>query len=624
MYKISVPLQTRLVAKEKEKYLQFLKRSDAERVFLIAEKSSEPLSDFELLRETRIFFEENGIEVAAWVGSTIGHGSSFPGLEGDASSKKTLFDLNGEPIHGTHCPFDEDFCKKTGKYIADLAKHSGIKLIFLDDDYRLSQHGTEFCCACEMHMQRISEILGENITREQLRELAFRNSANKYRQAWLTAQRESLEKLAHAIRNEVDKVDETVTVALCAAHSIWGVDGSSATDIAKILAGKNKAVVRLHPAPYWAALCSMPLPVVCEISRMFSHLAKDVEILAEGDSWPRPRYSTPASYVEIFDAAMRADGNYDGILKYSSDYVSHVDYETGYFEHHINNLPALKGISEIFKDKLPCGVYTPVDGKSFEKADFSFTDAYKNNYPFPFASRNLAMLSIPTTFENNGIATALFSQEALEYDAKESLLLDGASAYILFKKGIDVGIKSPLTFIEEDIPIIKSENDTHLICINRQNARFLKAELDKSASVSLKTADGTPLAYTYESPSGQKFAVTLFDTSYLSNDSAFFQGYFMQEFFMSSIEWLSNKKLPVKIKGCPDLYVIAKKSRDNKKMAVGLFNCHADSILKPFITLDKDYSEIKFINCSGTLKNDTVILDAPINAFSFAAFEVSE
>ena len=70
--------------------------------------------------------------------------------------------------------------------------------------------------------------------------------------------------------------------------------------------------------------------------------------------------------------------------------------------------------------------------------------------------------------------------------------------------------------------------------------------------------------------------------------------------------------------------MIAKKSRDNKKMAVGLFNCHADSILKPTLTLDKNYSKIKCINCSGTLKDNVLTLDAPINAFSFAAFEVSE
>ena len=117
MYKISVPIQTHLVTKDtREKYIELLKRSKAERVFLITGMNFELLPECEILKEARIFFEENGFEVAAWVGSTIGHGCAFPGLEGDASSKKTLFDLNGEPIHGTHCPFDGDFCTETGKY----------------------------------------------------------------------------------------------------------------------------------------------------------------------------------------------------------------------------------------------------------------------------------------------------------------------------------------------------------------------------------------------------------------------------------------------------------------------------------------------------------------------------
>jgi len=621
MYKTSVPLMNNLVNKKtRDKYLELLKKSEVERVLLIVD------NNLKLLEENRIFFEKNNIEVAAWIGSTIGHGSSFPGLEGDGSNGQTLVDLNGEPIFETHCPFDESFCIKTGKYIAEVAEKSGIKLIFLDDDYRLSQHGEEFCCACDMHMARIAEILGEDISREQLKKLAFKDKPNKYRHAWLSVQKESLEKLAHIIRNEVDKIDESVTVALCAAHSIWGVDGSSATEIAKILAGKNKAIARLHPAPYWAVHCAMPLPVVCEISRMFAHFAKDqnVEILAEGDSWPRPRYSTPASYIEIFDAAMRADGNYNSILKYMSDYFSSVDYESGYFDHHLNNLPLLNKISEIFENKIPTGVYTPVDKKAFEKADFSIADVSKNNYPFPFASRLLSMLSIPTAFDDTGIATALFGHEAENYIPKDFLLLDGISAYILSNRGIDVGIDSVIGFAEKEISIIKSETDKHLICLNRQNARFLTAHLNKNVSVKLSTEDNVPLAYIYENASGQKFAVTLFDTTYLQNNSAFFQGYFMQKFFIDAIEWGSEKKLPVTVKDNPDLYVIAKKSKDNKKMAVALFNCHADSILKPIITLDKKYSKIEFVNCFGKLENDVITLSAPISAFSYVAFLVEE
>ncbi len=628
MYKTSIPVMNHLVNKEtRNKFLKLLKDAKAERVLLILTGENDIDSAKEkckILKENGEFFKDNGIEPSIWIGNTIGHGTPLAGAElPSLNGYQSLVNLNGELLPDTNCPFDDAFCRETGEFLAFVIKHSGIKLLFLDDDYRLSQHGDEFCCACEKHMARICEILGENISREELKELAFKKEANKYRQAWLTAQKESLENLAHIIRKEVDKVDKEATVALCAAHSIWGVDGSSATDIAKILAGKNKAVARLHPAPYWAAHCSMPLPVVFELARMFAHFSKDsnTEILAEGDNYPRPRYSTPASYLELFDGVMRADGNHNGILKYMSDYVSSVDYEKGYFAHHKRDLPLLEKISKIFDNKNSLGVYTPVDRSIMEKADFSVCDAYKNNYPFPFASRMLSSLSIPTTLEEeHSTVTALFSQEALTFYKKDvPLLLDGVSAYLLAKNGIDVGI-APEEFVNENVPIVASRDDKHLIFFKSQQARFLKGKLNENASVKLYTDKKEPFAYTYRNPSGQKFAVCLLDTSYLPNDSAFFKGYCMQKFFIDAIKWLTDKKLPAVCPKNPDLYIIAKGK--NSKTAVGLFNCYPDPVLKPEITLDKKYTKIKFFGTSGILKGNKVFLSEPLHPFSFCAFEV--
>jgi len=59
-------------------------------------------------------------------------------------------------------------------------------------------------------------------------------------------------------------------------------------------------------------------------------------------------------------------------------------------------------------------------------------------------------------------------------------------------------------------------------------------------------------------------------------------------------------------------------------MAVGLFNCFADSVLDPVIRLDGAYSAVRFVGCNGTLCGDTVMLDTPIGAYAFAAFEVEK
>ena len=63
------------------------------------------------------------------------------------------------------------------------------------------------------------------------------------------------------------------------------------------------------------------------------------------DSFPRKRpspaarlrHKTPASYLELFDMALRADGTVDGILKYVMTYYLHPDYEKGYVERHCRN-----------------------------------------------------------------------------------------------------------------------------------------------------------------------------------------------------------------------------------------------------------------------------------------------
>ena len=76
--------------------------------------------------------------------------------------------------------------------------------------------------------------------------------------------------------------------------------------------------------------------------------------------------------------------------------------------------------------------------------------------------------------------------------------------------------------------------------------------------------------------------------------------------------------------GNPELYLMCAKDASKQSLAVGMFNCHADSILKPVIKLDRDYTDIRFVNCSGTLCGDTVTLDRPLGAFDFCAFEVTQ
>ena len=123
-------------------------------------------------------------------------------------------------------------------------------MVLLDDDMRLSLHGANasgVSCTCPMHMAKIRKYCNEDISREDLKALAFSGKGNKYRDAWLQAQGESIYELASAFRAEVDKVAPNVPLAVCSVYCHWDLDGVDAEKLTNILAGKsNKKFLRLQ------------------------------------------------------------------------------------------------------------------------------------------------------------------------------------------------------------------------------------------------------------------------------------------------------------------------------------------------------------------------------------------
>jgi hypothetical protein len=69
----------------------------------------------------------------------------------------------------------------------------------------------------------------------------------------------------------------------------------------------------------------------------------------------------------------------------------------------------------------------------------------------------------------------------------------------------------------------------------------------------------------------------------------------------------------------PNLYIIT--AKDDNSMSTLLINVFMDEIESPVITLDREYNNIKFVNCTGELKGDKVYLSA-LPSYGFAAFEV--
>lgn len=625
MYKISVPIMLSTIDRSggHDRVLSDLEKLGATRVFLalgqIDTDANNRAKQLSLLERECKFFKDQGYEVGAWLWTFMFKGKG---------NFTRMTAASGEIHPEVACPLDTDFKALMCGYIKDIAK-TGVDIIMFDDDFRYGFIiNSGIVCTCEHHMKRICDILGEEITPQELQAKAISGEKNKYRDAWLKVNRDALREYARAIRDALDEVSPETRLGLCSCMSAWDNDGIDGQTLCRILAGKTTPFLRLIGAAYWAAFKSWGnrLQNVIELERMERSWCDDgIEIIAEGDAWPRPRTNCPAAYLELFDMAIRTDGSLNGILKYPIDYVSSFDYETGYVDRHVRNAPIYNGIHEIFDGKVACGVriYEAMN----KLADMKIPKEVENSGKiedifFSPAARLLSDNSIPSVYEGQGVCGIAFG-ENIKYVPENALnggiILDLRAAEILAERGIDTGILSVGDTVRVATEHFITQNEYTNICFG---AEVPTVNVKENAVIcSAFTTDGgeIPSAYFYENASGQKFFIFAFN------------GYFCSEYIMRSyarsrqvanaVKVLTGNDLPAYTSGNSDLYLIAKKG-DNA-MSVGLFNIFPDTAFEPKIELDSEYASIKTVNCTAKIEGKTVTL-SDIPPFAFAGFEATK
>ena len=197
------------------------------------------------------------------------------------------------------------------------------------------------------------------------------------------------------------------------------------------------------------------------------------------------------------------------------------------------------------------------------------------------------------------------------------MIIDIAAAEILTSRGVDVGIES----FGEIVSGVKAEtfvatkntvggNGTTSCAITLKPG----AEVLSEASVSKRTI---PMSYRYENANGERFLVLNVNTR---KCETLLKTYARSRQIADAVEWF-GKKLPAYCYGNPALYMQAKS--DEVSLSAALWNFHADGVYDAVVELAEEYSSVEFVNCTGRLDGDRVVIDK-IGAFEFASFEVKK
>ena len=623
----------------RQKTLAELKRAKVQCVALTIVREYPEFSSkstLENLSDLISFFRTEGFEICVWLGETFGH-SAKPVFQ--KHERYTYLRMVDKWDINSFCPLDDNFIEDMQKWITDIAK-LGPDKILLDDDFRLGYRDGGIGCCCSLHMAKFNAYLGETITEEELRDKVFTGKGNKYRDAWMKVQGESMENIALKLRESVDKINPNIAIGRCNSLSSWDSEGSDTFKIAKILAGKNQPFHRLTGAPYWSNLIGVPLGEVVEMVRTELYWCKDsgVKCFAEGDTWPRPRQTCPASKLECFNQIVYADGKCNSILKYMLDYVSDADYETGYIDAHVKNQKTYEQIERLFKDKIGVGVRIYNVKSIFKNAelkeasDRTYFPVQTQHQLFQPSSNFVALNNIPSSFDGNGV-NILFGENAryiTEEELKNGNIIDAEAVKILMERGIDVGVDSIIPYGENG----SIDNIINYAAVNhiksgekvRQgglNVKFYKIKRSKNTQLLTEYVfDETviPGIFTYENKEGMKFIVMPYDAFTARNEIGVFNSYAIREDIIDVITNSWGKPFKAVVKGRhPNLYTLVKENETS--LAIGCWNLFEDYIDNLTIVLDKEYENVRFVNCEGSINGKTITIKSRVYPYEFVGIE---
>ena len=583
------------------------------------------LNQLENYKKSFEYFKENGFDCGAWI-QTIGLPYALSKEDTEKAKHFTkIIGLMQDNINegiNQFCVLDRNFveyCKETVKICID----AGYKMIMLDDDLCISLRNAG--CACEKHLKLFYDNLGYEISNKEIYDNLTKGKPNKIRSAWMKTIGDTLKDFCKELRDFVDSIDPEIRMGFCSGYTSWDEEGADAIELTKILAGNTRPFMRLTGAPYWIVwqdrFCGQNFQSVIEYVREQVAWCKekgaDIELFDENDSYPRPRHTVPAAYMEIYDHALRFSTD-TGSFKYMYDYTSAYDYEKGYIRAHNKNKKIRQFISDkkgtedegiiIFDVQRKLEHITlPEDGNYYH---FS-TEVFRN------AQRFITKQAMPVKYIGTDNTVAVFGEVARFFEPEKynkGIILDLPAALILKEKGYDVGLIGS----EKDFPMLEHFGDKEKVSLTLDKGKTYKLKVNENAEVlSSFEFDGgvfAPSSYIYENKEGQKYFVYAFDgNSPKTLNSSLYSSYYRRKCLAEAIIKMGGN-LPYFINDCTDVYTIANK--DENSLSIFIANMGQDILYEPEFTLFDTYSKAEIMGGEASLKDNKLIFSSDIYAFT--------
>lgn len=634
--------------KEKQDLVRRMKNVGVDRVILFAPRSIQRdeirKRNIEILKENIAYMTQAGFEVAVNI-VTIGFGETIEAqvIDDEKRTKSCadgitrLHDFYGNHTREAYCPEDPILVDSLCGYLQDIA-HAGARMIILDDDLCMNIR-PGLGCTCHRHLKLLEAKLGVPVTREDIVNKVFCGSPNKYREAWMQVMGDTLRNFCRKLRAAVDEVDSTIRMGQMLSYTNWDLEGADAIELAKILAGNNRPIMRLSGAPYWVSSIQrfrhmgMELAAIIEFVRLQKEWCKGsgIELYDENDNFPRPRTHSPAALNECYDLCLTAAGEVEGFLhecEIGPEYLDeNAKYKTGYEREHVINAPQYAWLLENFSGEAEgLRVYEHMHKVAYTTFPEKFAGQQKiMDTAFSPAQSFVANLSIPTKLsgtDNVGLAFGVVPHFMNAQERKGNLVLDAIAAAEMQKVGIDVGF--------HDMKPMDAPNEEYFpenemtIPLYFFAGKYYQMELREDAKVIswFKNGDSMmPAAYQYENADGQRFLVYTFDSFSIREDSDVFTSRNRQMQMLKSLSWM-GKKLCVQCPENPGLYFIAR--RDGGKLCIAICNIFMDWARDVTVKLDKNYASVKSLSGGVVLEGESARILEDIPPYGFVSFTVCE